>query len=388
MKPAFAAFPESVHRERLERARVALREIGAKVGICVSPEQLYYLGGYDSWTAMNGVQGMVFSSAEDEPTLIVRDADVPMASETTWIRDVRSYHYGTDDPLALIAAAVAERKVRGACGIELQSRALPPAAATELVSDLRPRRVIDASAAMGALRVVKDQREMQYLRRAGRYAGAGLRAAVSALAPGMTEIELASAVETAVRSAGSDYPAIPTELAGGTRGAAGHGTPREREIQVGDLVHMEFAGVHRRYHAVAIQTLAVGRPERSSADLYRLACESLTVGAESCRPGATAGDVDGASLVPLEREGLREAALMRFGYGVGIAYPPSWLEVLELAEGSQQRLEAGMVVVLHSCLQLADDGLGVLVGGTYVVADGGARLLAGAGARPLRTKHV
>jgi Xaa-Pro dipeptidase len=76
---------------------------------------------------------------------------------------------------------------------------------------------------------------------------------------------------------------------------------------------------------------------------------------------------------------------MRFGYGVGIAYPPVWLEVLELSQFSQQRLTAGMVVVLHACLELIDDGLGVLVGGTYLVDDEGTTLMAGAGACPLLT---
>ena len=77
--------------------------------------------------------------------------------------------------------------------------------------------------------------------------------------------------------------------------------------------------------------------------------------------------------------------MMRFGYGVGIAYPPTWLEVLNLAEGSEHRLEAGMVAVLHVCLQLTDDALGVLVGGTYLITDEGTSLIAGAGACPLST---
>jgi Xaa-Pro dipeptidase len=383
--PAFAAFPESVHRERLGRARAALRGVGAEACICVAPEQLYYLGGYDSWTAMNGVQGMVFAATDDEPTLIVRDADVPMALETTWMQDIRSYHLGKDDPLALIAAAVDERTGDGACGIELESRALPPQAAIALVSCLRPHEVIDASNAMGALRTVKDRRELEYLQTAGGYADAGLRAVASSLRAGITEIELASAIEGAVRSAGSDYPAIPLELASGSRAAAGHGTPREREIEEGDLVHVEFAGVHRRYHAVAIQTLAVGRPAAAASDLYRVACESLTMGVDACRPGATGADVDEASRVPLEREGLGHAAMMRFGYGVGIAYPPTWLEVLNVAEGSQHRLEPGMVAVLHVCLQLTDEARGVLIGGTYLITDDGTSLIAGRGACPLDT---
>jgi Xaa-Pro aminopeptidase len=378
--PPFAAFPESVHRERLQLARGALREIGAAVGVCVSPEDMYYFGGYDSWTAMNGVQGMVFSAAEDEPTLIVRDTDVAMALETTWMQDIRNYHLGKDDPLEMIASAVAERTGDGVVGFELESRGLPPSAANDLTAALRPREVIDASTALGALRGVKDATEIDYLRTAGGFAQAGLREFTAAARPGITEIELAGRIEAAARLAGSDYAGIPTELAAGNRTAAGHGTPREREIEVGDLVHLEFAGVHRRYHAVAIQTIAVGQPSGEAANLYRLGRESLAAGAAACRPGTAGADIDAASRVPLDREGLGHAAMMRFGYGIGIAYPPTWLEVLNLAEGSPHRLEVGMAVVLHACLQLTDDELGVILGGTYLITDDGAEPIAGAGA--------
>jgi hypothetical protein len=36
--------------------------------------------------------------------------------------------------------------------------------------------------------------------------------------------------------------------------------------------------------------------------------------------------VEEASLEPLRRVGLEDAAVMRFGYGIGIAYPLIWLE--------------------------------------------------------------
>jgi len=76
----------------------------------------------------------------------------------------------------------------------------------------------------------------------------------------MTEIALAAAIEGAMRSAGSDYWAIPTELASGWRTPGGHATPGPKLIEPGDLVHVEFAGVSARYHATALQTLAVGDP--------------------------------------------------------------------------------------------------------------------------------
>ncbi|MCH7996960.1 MAG: aminopeptidase P family N-terminal domain-containing protein, partial [Chloroflexi bacterium] len=68
------AFPESEHRERLQRAREAMRHAGLDGCICVAPEHLYYIGGYDGHTYY-WEQGLVFTEVYDEPTLVVRDVD-------------------------------------------------------------------------------------------------------------------------------------------------------------------------------------------------------------------------------------------------------------------------------------------------------------------------
>ena len=58
--PEFAAFPEAEHRHRLTRARHALREAGFEIAVVMAPEHLFYLGGYDSWVAVNSPQAMIF----------------------------------------------------------------------------------------------------------------------------------------------------------------------------------------------------------------------------------------------------------------------------------------------------------------------------------------
>ncbi len=182
-----------------------------------------------------------------------------------------------------------------------------------------------------------------------------------------------------MRGAGSDYWSIPTELASGPRSSGGHATPRDRVIESGDLVHLEFAGVARRYHAAAIHTMASGEPSKRACEIYALARASLQAGMEAARPGACVADVEEASLEPLRKVGLEGAALMRFGYGIGIAYPPIWLEALQISRGFTTILEPGMVFVLHAYLQLLEEGIGVIQGGTYLLTDGGLEMLVGGG---------
>ena len=378
--PVFAAFSEAEHRERLARARASLADAGFAGCVSVAPEHLYYLAGYDSWVSVNSPQALVFTTGDDAPTLLVRNVDRPLAAETSWLDDVREYHLHADDAPALIAGIAREKGMAdGRVAVELQSYALPHAFGIALEAALAPARVADATGLLGDLRLIKSAREMDYLREAADFASIGLAAARRSLRPGMTEIALAGEVERAMRLAGSDFWAVPTELASGPRTPGGHATPRERLIEPGDLVHLEFAGVSHRYHAVAVHTMAAGEPGPRVRQVYDIARASLAAGIAVIEPGVPVDVVEEASLEPLAAAGLVEFAQMRFGYGIGVAYPPIWLESLQISRGFVRRLEPGMVFVLHACIELPDEGIGIVQGGTYALTDDGPHMLVGGG---------
>lgn len=380
MTPGFAAFEKSEHLERLSRARAAMADRELAACVIMAPEHLYYFGGYDSWVGVNSPQAMIVTAQDDAPTLILRNVDLPLALETTWLADIRTYQLHSDDFSAMVADILKAKGVTsGEVGMEFQSYAVPHALGRDLGDALAPIELIDATGLLGALRLIKSPAEMRYLERAAHYTSQGLGAVYQNLQPGITEIGLAAQIESAMRRAGSDFWAIPTELCSGNRTAGGHATPREKKIDAGELVHVEFAGVCQRYHTTALQTLAIGNPGPRPRELYDIALASLKAGMAAIKPGAAVAAVEEASLEPLKVHGLEHAAMMRFGYGIGIAYPPIWLETLQIARGFDQTLEPGMVFVLHSCLELPDEGLGVIQGGTYAMSETGLTKLVGAG---------
>lgn len=352
--------------------------------ICIAPENLYYYGGYDSWVSVNSPQALVFSVGDDEPTIILRDTDIALATETSWVRDLRRYRLMADDIPGLIANVAREKGMSdGKVGVETRSYALPHALGEALGQAVSPARIVDVTDLLGGPRMIKSPAEIDCLRAAGRYAALGLDAARRALRPGITETGLAAAVEASMRASGSDYWAIPTELASGPRTAGGHATPRSRVIVQGDLVHLEFAGVEQRYHAVAIHTMSLGDPGPRAREVYEMTRASLAAGLGKVRAGMPVAEIEEASLEPIRAVGAERAATMRFGYGVGIAYPPIWLEPLQIARGSDQVLETGMVFVLHGYTQFPDEGFGVIVGGTWHLSADGPEMIAGTGEREL-----
>nr|WP_292774041.1 Xaa-Pro peptidase family protein [Mesorhizobium sp.] len=384
MRGKFAAFPESEHRARLATLRGLMRERGIEHCISMAPESLYYYGGYDSWVSVNSPQALIFSVDDDEPTIVLRDTDLSLAYESTWIKDVRAYRLMFDNVAATIAAVAKEKGLKAdKVAIETQSYAIPHALGLALAEALAPAKIVDGTVLLGLPRLIKSPAEMDYLREAAGHASAGLDAMRRVLRPGITEIALAAEIEHAMRLSGSDYWSIPTELTGGERSAGGHGTPRNRIIETGDLVHAEFAGVSARYHTTAIHTMAAGKPSVRAQKIYDVARECLAAGTARIAPGVAVGDIEEASLVPVRAAGMEEAAVMRFGYGIGVAYPPIWLEPLQISRGPDQRMEVGMVFVLHSYLQFPDEGLGVIQGGTYALTDNGVEMLIGSGDTPL-----
>lgn len=380
MHPRSSFFTTEEHRARLSRARKLLKDRGFAACLMVAPENVYYFGGYETWVGVNSPQFMIFTAEESEPTIVLRNVDVPLARETSWVTDLRAYHLHTDTVSGLVERVLREKGcTSGRIAMETQSYALSYALGRELADALAPREIEDATELLGDLRLVKSAAEIARIEEGARYAEAGLAELHRVCRAGMTEIELAAAIEGAMRRAGSDYWAIPTELASGWRTPGGHATPRSKPIEPGDLVHVEFAGVSARYHATALQTLAVGAPGPRACELYDIALASLRAGIHAVKPGVPVSAVEEASLQPLRKAGIEHTAMMRFGYGIGIAYPPVWLETLQISRGFERRLEEDMVFVLHSCIELPEEGIGIVQGGTYHLRGTGLRMLAGAG---------
>jgi Xaa-Pro dipeptidase len=377
------AFTEAEFRHRISRTREALERAGVAGCICVSPENLFYLGGYDAHTHFSE-QALVYTTGMDEPTLIIREIDVPSAKETSWLRDVRTYHFGSDEPANVVASVAREKKLVGHhIGMDLQSYALTASYYRRLLDALgTTTRVEDATRVLGRLRVLKSDAEIQYVRQAAAYTQAGIRRALSVIKEGLSETELAGEIEHDLRRHGSDYPAMPTWISSGPRTLVGHATPTDRVIRRGEPVGFSFAGVARRYHVSVYHSVHLGRPSSRYREAYDAAQEALRAEVAAIAVGAPVSAAALAARRSLERKALDKYSKVRWGYGVGIAYPPSWLEPLDIIEESKEVFSAGMVFCLHVPMQVPEEVFGLNIGGDYLLTNKGLEALDTTGGSP------
>jgi Xaa-Pro dipeptidase len=142
-------------------------------------------------------------------------------------------------------------------------------------------------------------------------------------------------------------------------------------------VKIEFAGVERRYHAVTMQTFAIGAPSVGARCLYEACRAALVAGSQAVVAGQPVADSERRVVEHLRRAGFDPSDMARFGYGVGLQFPPTWLEGLEIIVESDQIFAAGMSFVLH--VSMKDRALkhGALVGGAYLLGERGLEVLSG-----------
>lgn len=379
-QPPFSPFPKEEYQARVSRAREKLGAAGYDGCICVGPDLLNYLGGFDCISYFSP-QALVFSVKDsEEPTLFVRNADMPHVRETSWATNLRSYQLHAEDPVQIIADIARGLGLEnGRIALDLGAYACTGRYAANLNSALSPAKLEDATELLNSLQFIKSAAEMKHMCVAGRYADLGIEAARQSLRVGMTEIELCGEIEAVMRAAGSEYPALPSLCASGWRGPGMHSTPTNKKIEAGELVHLEFPGVSYRYHSVGIVSLAAGEPSAQVREFYELGNQTLRCALERCVPGGAFAEMEHASIEPLKKIGREDAYMVMLGTGLGIAYPPIWGGSLLINRWSDLTIETGMVFYAHSCLQFMEEGIGILQGGTYHVTETGVEMLCGAG---------
>jgi Xaa-Pro aminopeptidase len=136
----------------------------------------------------------------------------------------------------------------------------------------KPKDVIvkDATAILSELRLIKEDEEIEQIREASRVAAVGIKAAVEAVKPGLTESQIAAEAEYAMRQAGAEE-FWRTYVSSGPRTNIAHGLPTSRKLEAGDLVMIDIHPIVNGYSSDICRTVCVGKPtseQQAAYDLY------------------------------------------------------------------------------------------------------------------------
>jgi Xaa-Pro aminopeptidase len=162
-------------------------------------------------------------------------------------------------------------------------------------------------------RVCKDAGEQSTLREAARRLSAVLEGVLADVRVGVSETEVALALESGMRRTGFSRPAFDTIVASGPASALPHARAGERRLARGDLVVLDFGGVYNGYCVDLTRTVSMGPPSPHAARLHAAVRRAQAAAVAAVAPGVTTHAVDAAARDSLTADGYGEA----FGHGTG-----------------------------------------------------------------------
>jgi Xaa-Pro dipeptidase len=373
--------PLHFSRQEFERRRAAAKAALARQGLdallIFKQESMYWLTGYDTF-GFCFFQCLVLT-ADGAVTLLTRSADLRQAQLTSDIPDIRIWvdRDGADPARTDLLPLLEEKGLRGKrLGVEFDTHGLTYRNGKRLEAALDGFATLpDASLLLSGLRLVKSPEELAYVREAARLGDAALDAAIAATGPGADEGVILARMHDAIFEGGGDYPGNPFIIGSGPQALLCRYHSGRRRLDPQDQLTLEFAGVHRQYHACLMRTLLVGAASPRHRELFDAAKEALLACEEHLRPGRTMGEVFAAHAETFDRRGLQEHRLNACGYSLGAVYAPSWMDWPMFFDGNPVVVEPGMVFFLHMIVMDSTSGTAMTLGRTSIVGERGAEPL-------------
>ena len=359
------------YQERLKRCCQLMKEVDLSVLLLTKPSNMFYLTG----------DGRLCAYA-----MITQDGKVAMGVPQTDVEDVKSLAHhdlivGFDDEVGMIHSIAHNFEhfgiKEGTVGLEFTF--LTQSMMGMLThSHAKPSNltVKDCTHLLSELLIIKDREEIKRIKAAAKIAVKGMRAAVTALKPSMTESQVAAKAEYAMRRAGAEE-FWRTYVSSGPRTNIAHGLPTLRKLQADDLVMIDIQPIVNGYSADICRTICVGKPtteQQAAFDLYLKAQQSTL---SKVKAGVGMVELE-QTLHEVIKEGGHGGHI--FGppiHGVGIDFEESPLppgHAFFHGEKEPPPLETNVVIAVGNC-GLYTGPWGVRVEDTVVVGPKGPVIL-------------
>lgn len=255
-----------------------------------------------------------------------------------------------------VASALGEGR---AVGVEAEDLTMDQA--DRFGATLRPRRGLDLSPALRALRMVKSPAEIAVLRALAQVADAGGAAAQAEVRAGLRLSEVAMAAQGAMDAAFARH--FPDAEGGGT---VSFGAPSlsARRLGTGDILPLTIVAACGGYGATLGRMLVAGVADPARLALWESSVAVHRHGLSLLAPGQTLGGIAAQIDAALAERGL--AALQSSTHGHLVGFVPGWEAAAQIQPGNETELEPGMVVALHPTLRVPE---GAGVAGVYGAQD-------------------
>ncbi|MDQ3570602.1 MAG: Xaa-Pro peptidase family protein [Actinomycetota bacterium] len=348
--------------ERLGRVRARMSDLGVDVLLLSLGADLPWVTGYEAMPLERLT--MLVLPADGDPTLVVPALEAPRVTEDPAAFSLRPWSE-TEDPVAIVATLVGSRR---RLAVSDRTWAMFVLALQLRLPDATWRR---ASEVTGPLRAVKDQAEIEALRRAGAAADRVAAQLMAGDVPliGRSEAEVSADLGRRLRAEGHERVNFAI-VGSGPNSASPHHEAGPRRIGAGEAVVCDFGGALDGYCSDITRTVFTGDPPVEFSDLYAVLQRAQAAAVAAATAGTPCEAVDGVARGIIDEAGFGPYFIHRTGHGIGLEEH----EDPYLVSGNTDPLVAGNAFSVEPGIYLAGRW-GARIEDIVVAADSGPQAL-------------
>jgi len=380
-------------RSRAHQVKTFLQNHNLDAWIAWRPDEILMLteGYFTFWGA-----SLMLYFVNSESVLFIPEIELRDSVPTKGFR-IREYPWGEvkcGDPYAVLAAAVTEELTKAGTKKEKVgmsssgARTSLPMQAGEQIpfaenfwenfSTVASVASPAALADFAALYQRKSDQEVASIRRSNRVANVGLQVFMDHAKAGISETEIASAVESAIyRQIGYDgifHSRAWAMVQGGPHSsdAGRYNRSTARKLENGDLVLLELGTCVNGYWSDVTRTVAVGEAKPAAAEILSVVTQAQKIAREAVRSGISAGEIDALARNFITARGFGEYFTHVTGHHVGFRYHDP---AFGIVPGEKSLLEPGMLITVEPGVYVPKSGAGARIEDNVLVTDTGYEIL-------------
>lgn len=224
--------------------------------------------------------------------------------------------------------------------------------------------------------IFKTDREISFMREAGRISARALKLAGEAVKPGISTFEIDSLVREYIESQGAKpsflgYGGFPASTCISVNNVVIHGVPaKECLLREGDIVSIDTGASLNGFHGDNAWTYPCGKVSEEAENLLKATKESLFEAIKSAVVGARIGDIGSTVQEYVESRGY-SVVVSFVGHGIGTKLHEDPPVPNYGQRGRGVRLREGMTIAIEPMVNMGGKDVKVLEDGwTTVTVDG------------------
>ena len=229
----------------------------------------------------------------------------------------------------------------------------------QLKKILPDSKFIDVSHAFTESRIIKDECEIENIRKSCKIADAVMEKIPDILHEGIHEYEVAAEIDYIMQRNGAEKPAFETISSFASNTAEPHYTHGDGKLKKGDFALFDFGASFKRYNSDITRTFTFGKAEKRQREMHKTVFEAQKVGFDLIAPGIIAKEVHNAVNSYIDNTKFKGRFIHSTGHSLGLAvhdgpgFTPD--SNIELKENMVLTVEPGIYLPDFGGVRIEDD---------------------------------